>query len=285
MKQSFYDDKEIFQRYVQDVRMYDILPPEEQLALVIKAQAGDEEARNLLISSNLRFVMGIIKRYRHGGLSMPELISEGNLGLFRAIEKFDPTRQNNFISYAVWWIRYYVMRAIQQSGNSIRMPANKTRELLQIRKIEEQNHHDNIVDAREATKRVSEAMNMSEQDIVRLKSISRDVSSLNREIDFGDDGKVTNEDILEDAHAENPHDFVLHGEEAEALEYCLAHIPAREADIVKKRYGLGGAKPCSLGELSEAYGLTKERIRQLEIRGIHRMRAIARNLGMVSQAA
>ncbi len=284
MRQAFYDDKDILSKYLKDVREYDVLEADKQVELVIKAQKGDEKARNLLISTNLRFVMEVIKRYKYSGVSVQELISEGNFGLFEAIERFDVKRQNHFISYAVWWIRYYVIRAIQKYSTGVRIPANKKREIVQIKKLEQENYYKGEMNSSTVLKQIQDTMGVSEKYILQLQNLSRDVDSIDQVVEMGDNGRATYEDILEDSKVEDPYLFALRGEEFEVLLHCLENIPEREAEIIKKRYGINGIRPRSLQDLSEEYGLTKERIRQLEIRGICRMRSIVAKMKLLEVA-
>lgn len=285
MKQSFYDKNDSLNRYLKGISCYDVLEADEQLILISKAQKGDEKARNLLISTNLRFVIEIIKRYTYSGIPVQEIISEGNLGLFEAIDRFDVKRQNNFISYAVWWIRYYAIRAIQRYGTGVRIPVNKKREIMEIKKIEQENYCKGEGNPRVMLKQAKEAMCVSEKYIFQLQSLSRSVDSLHQNIEITHESIGTYEDILEDTNAEDPYVFALRGEEAEVLAYCLKNIPTREAEVIKKRYGIDGVSPCSLQSLSKEYGLTKERIRQLESRGISRMKSIAENMHLLNDVA
>ena len=282
---NYHSDRSVFEKYIKDVQKYEVLSPERQKELVVKSQNGDEEARNLLVSSNLRFVMEIVKKYKYCGLTMQELISEGNLGLFEAIEKFDCTRQNNFISYAVWWIRYYITRLIHQSGKGIRVPMNKSRELLQIQKIEMDAQKDGESDKNKTDALVQDALRVSQEYVQTLKNASKGVVSLNQTIDTGNGGTVTEEDLLKDPKAEDPHVFASYTEELKMLEQFLAKIPKREAEVIRKHYGLGGIVPHSLNDLKKEFKLTKERIRQLKIKGIERMRAMVRSMNMLDAVA
>ncbi len=278
MNKLFYDDTNTLKKYLKDVQCYDVLESNEQLILVAKAQKGDTKARNLLISTNLRFVIEAIKHYKNSTVSFHELISEGNLGLCEAIDKFDVTRQNNFISYAVWWIRYYVIRAIQKYGNLVRIPLNKKREIMEVKKIEQENHIKGENNPKAILKQIKNAMHISEKYVSQLQNLSRYVDSLHKNLEMADENSGTYEDILVDTNAEDPYLFTLRNAEDEVLTYFLENIPAREAEIIKKRYGIAGVPVRSLKQLSIEYKLTKERIRQLESRGICRMKSIAEEM-------
>ncbi len=271
MNYMFYSDKEIFQKYMNDIKQYKILDSKEQIKLVKKAQEGDEDARNILVFSNIRFVIKIVERYKNSGISMQELVSEGSMGVFEAIDKFDSTKMNNFISYAVWWIKYYIVRYIQKHSNSIRLPVNRIRDLIKINKLEKL-YTNGTLNSSEVLDKVSKELEISKENISALKTISSGMSSLDMVIGLEEDRKVTQADVIEDYNMPNPYEAFESSESIKMLYDCLLKIPKRESEIISKRHGLYGQKPMSLHDLGKEYKLTKERIRQLEIKGMRRIK-------------
>lgn len=265
--------------YLDSIKEYDILSTDAQRELLKKAQNNDEEARNKLVHSNLRFVISIAKKYSHSNISLDELIAEGNIGLIAAIEKFDLDQKNiSFISYASWWIRHFIMRLIQQSSSLVRLPINKLRLLQQIQKTQELVSEDSDVSYTDTLEQAAEINNISLQEVRKLINSSKRIFSLDNELDNNSDKMSSFLDSIIDENAVDINVEIQHIDALELINILIAKIPPREADIIIQRYGLHNNVPKPLSTLSKEYGLTKERVRQLELKGIQRMQRLRKQL-------
>lgn len=254
--------------YLKEVSKIPVLTQEAQKTLALKAKAGDKEARNTLLKTNLRFVIKCAKAYRGLGLDMEDLISEGNLGLLSAIDKFDAEKGFHFITYAVWWIRQGMLKAIYEKSRLIRLPCNKALEVAKLKKAQNMVQKDAL---KTDAKVLASILGLAPQYVAELLKLSSSVVSFDSVITGQGENAKTLGDILEDPQSSRVEENALTVALKEDLKKALATLQEKEAQVIKLRYGLGGQKPLSLRETGKACNLTKERIRQIEKRAILRL--------------
>ena len=266
---SAYDDANILTMYLKDINKIPLLTKEEEFSLAKRVVEGDEFARKRMIESNLRFVVNVAKKYQNQGLPLIDLINEGNIGLMTALEKFDPDKGYHFISYAVWWIRQSVMKAINEKSRAVRLPLNRTNELLQIQKAQRSLMSDNSTED-PTPEDIGSLTGFDADHVNHLLSISRDLVSLDAPV-FNDGGSSSIGDFIED-ESRSPEDSLLEVALKEDISTVLSTLTDKEREIIELRFGLDGKIPMSLKEIGEIYNLTKERIRQIEKKALERLR-------------
>ena len=262
-------DDSILAMYLKDINKIPLLTHEEETELALKAAAGDNEAKKKIVNSNLRFVVNVAKKYQNHGLDLTDLISEGNIGLLTAIDRFEVSKGYHFISYAVWWIRQSILKAICEKSRSIRLPLNRANELVQIehaRKV----LSGNKTEEQEFTE-VAKMLNMSLSHVREMVNISRDMVSLDAEVGNSDHDRTTLGDFVEDTATPQPDEKILAEAMLNDIAAVLDTLKPNEAKVLRLRFGLNGAKPMSLKEVGDICNLTKERIRQIEKHAITRM--------------
>lgn len=252
-----YDDANIMSIYLKEINRIALLTEEEELDLAIKSRDGDELARRRMVESNLRFVVNVAKKYQNQGLPLIDLINEGNIGLMIALDKFDPDRGYRFISYAVWWIRQSIMKAINEKGRAVRLPLNRTNELLQMQKAQRSLMKD--LETEDPTaEQIGQLAGYDSDHVESLLAISRDLVSLDAPL-FGDGSTSSVADFIEDG-SQGPEEALLDSALKDDVRRLLSTLSEREREIIELRYGLEGQIPMSLKEIGELYNLTKERI-------------------------
>ncbi len=260
--------------YLKEINKIPLLSRDEETDLALKAAQGDTVARDKIVSSNLRFVVNVAKKYQNHGLELEDLISEGNIGLLTAIERFDVSKGYHFISYAVWWIRQAILKAICEKSRMIRLPLNRANELVQIE------HARKLVSGDKTEEQeIAEIANMLNMDAVHVRdmiNISREMVSLDAAVrpDSSESSNVA--DFLEDSRYADPADVVIDSAMQEEIDAVLSSLTEREATVLRYRFGLGGNKSMSLKEVGDKFNLTKERIRQIEKKAIKRLQHPAR---------
>ena len=263
-----YDD-EVLAIYLKDINKIPLLTREEENNLAEKAKKGDKAAKDKIVVANLRFVVNIAKKYQNHGLDLTDLISEGNIGILTAIEKFEPAKGYHFISYAVWWIRQSILKAICEKSRTIRLPLNRANELVQIE------HARKIVHGKKSEtqefEEIAQMLNMTPAHVRDMINISREMISLDAEINNSDSDHTSIADFQEDTINKRPEEIAIEQSMAEEIDNVLETLRPNEANVIKMRYGLNGTKPMSLKEVGDACQLTKERIRQIEKHAIVRL--------------
>ncbi len=276
------DDENILSMYLKEINRIPLLTREEEDKYARAAKAGDKHAKDMLVKANLRFVVNVAKKYQNQGLPLSDLISEGNIGLMNAIERFDVDKGFHFISYAVWWIRQAILKAICEKSRMIRLPLNRANELVQIEKVRKQLQTERSDE--DETKRIAKTLNMSEDHVADLVNISRELISLETPV-YAEKDSSSLGDFVEDEAYRSPDDLVMERSLKEDINAVLSTLTPKEAEIVQYRFGLNGRKPLSLKEIGERYQLTKERIRQIEKKALKRLQHPARSQMLESYIA
>jgi len=253
-------DSQAVEKYLQEISKIPMITPEEETVLAQRIKMGDQKALDKLVQANLRFVVSVAKQYQHQGLSLSDLINEGNLGLIKAAQRFDETKGFKFISYAVWWIRQSILQALAEQGRLVRLPQNKIGTYNKANKAYmafEQEH-----EREPSTEELAELLEMSETEISNTRHSSLDAPVHEAEdVAMGDlleGGDETDDDVMKDS---------LRAE----IRRVLKSLSPREAEIVNAYFGLDGENGVTIEQIGQKYDLTKERIRQIKERAIKRL--------------
>ncbi|TAN59822.1 sigma-70 family RNA polymerase sigma factor [bacterium] len=257
--------------YLNEIRLIPLLKPDEEKALAGKVKQGNNEARKKMIRSNLRIVVNIAKRYAYFGLPLPDLINEGNIGLMKAVDKFNPKRGFRFSTYAAWWIRQAISRAISEQGRLVRVPVYINDSLAKIKKTREAlSQKLGRVPNRDE---VAKAMRIPEDKLRKLDSWVTKTSSL--EAPIGEEGEESIKDLLEDETLESAKDALSKVLDKERVVGLLDRITEREREILDMRFGLHNKKTHTLAEIARKLKLSRERIRQIESLALKKLRKLA----------
>ncbi len=266
------NNDEVLGLYLKDINRLPLLTREEEVELATRAAKGDNLAKQKIVNANLRFVVSVAKKYQNQGLDLVDLISEGNIGLMTAIEKFDVSKGYHFISYAVWWIRQAILKAICEKSRPIRLPLNRANELVQIEKTRKQiaGHKTD----EEEIKEIAEVLHMSAEHVRDILNIAKDMVSLDSTA--GTSEVTSFADFIEDEQYDSPEEYAISVTMKDDIESVLETLPAKEADVLRYRFGLNDGKSMSLKEVGDVFNLTKERIRQIEKKAIRHLQQPSR---------
>jgi len=265
---SNWEDKSVISIYLKEINKIPLLTREEEDEISRKAVKGDKAAQEKLINANLRFVVNVAKKYQNQGLPLDDLINEGNIGLINAINKFDPDKGYHFISYAVWWIRQSILKAICEKSRMIRLPLNRSNELLQIEK--KKRELTSLKGIEPENEEIARELHLSKEIVDDLLNISRDMVSLDTPV-YTDRDSSNLGDFIEDPGLKLPEEEIIDKSLAEDINNVLTTLSQKEAEILQFRFGLNHEKPLSLKQIGDKYNLTKERIRQIEKKAISRL--------------
>ncbi|HOE54905.1 MAG TPA: RNA polymerase sigma factor RpoD/SigA [Candidatus Cloacimonas acidaminovorans] len=261
-KESVFADKAL-QNYLNEISKFKTLSREEEHDLAIKAKNGDVDAMNKLIQANLKFVVKIASRYQNRGLSLSELISEGNIGLIKAIEKFDPDKDIKLISYAIWWIKQRIMLAVSEKSSLIRVPMGKSSAAHRVKLTQDRYFTETGKIA--TPDELSEKMNIAEKTIAQLQNKLPETSSFDDIITTSDSQDFTAKDLLEDKDTLDPQSLYYQERMQEKIQNAISKLDAREADIIRNYFGLNESHESrNFAQIAEKLGLSRERVRQIQ---------------------
>ena len=280
---SVKSDDNIISLYLKDINAIPLLTREEENELAVRAAQGDKAAKDKIVTANLRFVVNVAKKYQNHGLDLLDLVSEGNIGLLTAIERFDVTKGFHFISYAVWWIRQAILKSICEKSRMIRLPLNRANELVQIEKARKTitgNQSDE-----EELMEIADMLNMETSHVRDMINISRDMVSLDAQLRPGDSESASICDFMEDGRYANPEEAAIANNMQEEIDTVLETLTEKEAEVIRYRFGLNGKQLMSLKEVGDVFHLTKERIRQIEKKAIRRLQHPSRSARLESFVA
>jgi RNA polymerase primary sigma factor len=267
-------DENVLSLYLKEINKIPLLTRSEEQNLARAAAKGEQAAKDQLIKANLRFVVNVAKKYQNQGLPLADLISEGNIGLMNAIERFDVEKGYHFISYAVWWIRQAILKAICEKSRMIRLPLNRANELVQIEKMRKDVQSEG--GSRSETAEIARRLDADPDHVAELVNISRDLVSLDTPVYSERDSSLLG-DFVEDRSHQAPEELTVQNSLRADINGVLDTLTRKESEIIQYRFGLNGNRPMSLKEIGGRYRLTKERIRQIEKKALKRLQHPARS--------
>lgn len=259
-------------KYLQEIGREELISVEEEVELAGKIRNGDRAALEKLTKANLRFVVSVAKQYQNQGLSLPDLINEGNLGLIKAAEKFDETRGFKFISYAVWWIRQAILQALAEQARIVRLPLNQVGTLNKITKAFSRFEQEN--ERKPSAEELSEELGVPVDKIADTLKMSGRHVSVDAPFVEGEDNSLI--DVMVNEDSPNADRGLINESLSKEVERALATLTDREAEIIRKFFGIG-VPEMTLEEIGEEFGLTRERVRQIKEKAIRRLRSNSRN--------
>jgi len=260
-------------KYLHEVSKIDLITAEEEVDLARRIHKGDLNARDRLINANLRFVVSVSKQYQYQGLSLPDMINEGNLGLIKAAERFDETRGFKFISYAVWWIRQSILQAIAEQVRVVRLPLNRCSHINKIKRtstVLEQKY-----EREPTTLEISKVLELAPTDV--KEAIKNSPQYISLDAPLAQDEKGNMYDVLLSEDDSSPDKELLSDSLKKEIERALNTLTRREADIIRLYFGLNGKHIHRLEEISEEFNITRERIRQIKEKAIRKLKHISKN--------
>jgi RNA polymerase primary sigma factor len=259
-------------KYLQEIGKYELISVEEEVELAQRIRKGDRAAIEKLTRANLRFVVSVAKQYQNQGLSLPDLINEGNLGLIKAAEKFDETRGFKFISYAVWWIRQSIMQAINEQSRIVRLPLNQVSSLSKYNKAVSKFEQEN--ERKPSPEELADILDLPKEKVLDTMRVSGRHVSVDAPFVVGEDNSLL--DVLENTDSPVADETLIDESLSREIDRAFATLTERERTILKLSFGIG-VPEMSLEEIGERFGLTRERVRQIKEKAIRRLRNTSRS--------
>ena len=260
-------------KYLQEIGKVELISAEEEVELAQRIKQGDKIALEKLTKANLRFVVSVAKQYQNQGLSLPDLINEGNLGLIKAAQRFDETRGFKFISYAVWWIRQSILQALAEQSRIVRLPLNKIGSINKINKTYAKLEQE--FEREPNAEEIAEVLEITEQEVKdSMKNAGRHISM---DAPLVQDEDNTMYDVLKSDEAPTPETELLYESLRKEIDRAISTLTQREQDVIRLYFGLNGSHPMTLEEIGEKFDLTRERVRQIKEKAIRRLKHTSRS--------
>ena len=266
-------ESQSLEKYLQEIGKVELVSPEDEVKLARLIKQGDQKALDRLTKGNLRFVVSVAKQYQNQGLSLPDLINEGNLGLIKAAQRFDETRGFKFISYAVWWIRQSILQSLAEQARIVRLPLNKVGLTNRIQKTYSQLEQE--YEREPSAEEVAEALGMDIEEVTASMNISSRHVSMDSPMSEGEENTLL--DVLENPNAEKTDDNLMYNESLKTeIERSLTTLTERQKEVICYFFGIGVDHPMSLEDIGEKFSLTRERVRQIKDKAITKLKTNTR---------
>jgi len=267
-------ESQSLEKYLQEIGKVELITPEEEVKLAIRIKQGDQKALDKLTKANLRFVVSVAKQYQNQGLSLPDLINEGNLGLIKAAQRFDETRGFKFISYAVWWIRQSILQALAEQSRIVRLPLNKVGLTNRIQKA--YSHLEQEFEREPSAEELAELLELDIEEVSSTLGISARHVSMDTPLSEGEENTLI--DVLENPNAERAETNIEHKESLKMeIDRSLKTLTERQKEVICFFFGIGVDHPMSLEDIGERFNLTRERVRQIKDKAITKLRSNTRS--------
>jgi RNA polymerase primary sigma factor len=267
-------ESQSLEKYLQEIGKVDLLTPEEEVDLAKRIKSGDDDALERLTKANLRFVVSVAKQYQNQGLSLSDLINEGNLGLIKAAKRFDETRGFKFISYAVWWIRQSILQALAEQSRIVRLPLNKVGSLNKINKAF--SHLEQEFEREPSSEELAEMLEIASEEVETTLGVASRHVSMDAPFVEGEDNSLL--DVLENSNTPGTDDDLDYRESlSREIDRSLSTLTDRQRDVIKLYFGIGVQHPMSLEDIGDKFALTRERVRQIKDKAINKLRSTSRS--------
>jgi RNA polymerase primary sigma factor len=267
-------ESQSLEKYLQEIGKVDLLTPEDEVDLAKRIKQGDQEALEKLTKANLRFVVSVAKQYQNQGLSLSDLINEGNLGLIKAAQRFDETRGFKFISYAVWWIRQSILQALAEQSRIVRLPLNKVGSLNKINKAFSQLEQE--FEREPSADELATQLEIPMEEVQTTLGVAARHVSMDAPFVDGEDNSLL--DVLENINTPNTDSHLEYNESlSREIDRSLSTLTDRQYDVIKLYFGIGIEHPMSLEDIGDKFGLTRERVRQIKDKAINKLRSTSRS--------
>lgn len=266
-------ESQSLEKYLQEIGKVDLISPEEEVKLAVLIRQGNQSALDKLTKANLRFVVSVAKQYQNQGLTLPDLINEGNVGLIKAAQRFDETRGFKFISYAVWWVRQSILQALAEQSRIVRLPLNKVGLTNRISKAFSQLEQE--YEREPTTEEIAQLLDIETEEVASTLSASARHISMDQPFSEGEEGSLI--DVLENPNSDSTDmHLVFYASLTEEINRSLSTLTERQKEVIRYFFGIGVDHALSLEDIGERYNLTRERVRQIKDKAITKLRTVSR---------